>query len=249
MNPATQQLLRAAEALSGTPIQVLFDVDLPILARVQIARHGASHHVLVVRPGPTSDYAVANQLEFLTRLFSLPKDDRYDFVSTPQATSYASALVDRMLRRHNSLDVAGLTSVTQTFMQWAMSSARSNPIGMRIDQAIFRDVPALRDSLLAGIRAQNDLNLVGMRSLQESFKIPAALAGPAAAYAIFVDRLLGGGDNVIPFEAMGFVEEGRVLLREFDSIPSDPTSDRQLIDTWAQRMGLSDWYRWKPFSA
>ena len=57
MNPVVQQLLREAESLSGTPVQVVHDVDLPISARIQFARNGASHHVLIVKPGPAADYA------------------------------------------------------------------------------------------------------------------------------------------------------------------------------------------------
>ncbi len=55
--------------------------------------------------------------------------------------------------------------------------------------------------------------------------------------------------NAIPFEAMGFIDAGRALIRDFDSVPSDPSSDCQVIDAWAQRLGLADWYRWAPFSA
>ena len=56
MNPVVQQLLRNAESLSGTPVQLVHDVDLQISARIQFARNGASHHIVVVKPGPAADY-------------------------------------------------------------------------------------------------------------------------------------------------------------------------------------------------
>ena len=249
MNPVVQKLLRDAESLSGTPVQVVHDADLPISARIQFARNGASHHVLVVKPGPAADYAVANQLGFLTRLFSLPAEDRCDFLITPQAQQHAATLVDELLLPQRTLVGAGRAAISQSILQWTLAGARSNPIGMRIDQAIFRDMPALRGSFKAGVREQNNLNLMGLRNLQQNFRVPAALAGPSAAYALFMDRLLGGTSYSIPFEAMGFLDEGRTLIRSFDNVPATPASDRDLVDAWAAQMGVSDWYRWAPYSA
>lgn len=123
MNPATRHLLLEAEALSQKPIHVVFDAELPILARVQIARDGASQHVLVVRPGPTADYAIANQLGFVTRHFSLPKVVQVDFAATPRALSHAATLVNRLLRPDNASDDAALLDIAQGFMQWALSVA------------------------------------------------------------------------------------------------------------------------------
>jgi hypothetical protein len=249
MKPALQQLLDDARQVSGSPVQVIYDGKLPISARLQFARHGASHHLLAVHPGPAADYFIANQLGFLTRLYALQAGERFDFIIKPEARQAAAALVDELLLPKISLDDAGRGEITHKIQQWLMANVRSTPVGMRIDQMIFRDAPSLRESLLAGIQEQNDLNLAGLRSLQHTFKVPARLAGPAAAYAIFVDRLLGGTGYSIPFEAMGLIDVGRALLRDFDSVPPDPSSDRQLIDAWARQLGLSDWYRWAPFSA
>ena len=48
---------------------------------------------------------------------------------------------------------------------------------------------------------------------------------------------------------MGFLDEGRTLIRSFDNVPATPASDRDLVDAWAAQMGVSDWYRWAPYSA
>ena len=248
MNDSVKELLRQAETISGSPVQVIYDANLPISARLQFARRGASHHLLVVQPGPSADYFIANQVGILKRLYVLPARERFDFVITPKAQQATAALVHELLIPEISRDDSDIAGFTHNVQQWLLANVRSTPVNMRVDQAIFRDLPSLRESLLAGIREQNNLNLSGLQNLRKSFRVPAKLAGPAAAYAIFADRLLGSTGYSIPFEAMGFIDAGRALIRDFDSVPSDPISDCQLIDAWAQRLGVADWYRWAPFS-
>ena len=85
MNDSVKDLLLQAETTSGSPIQVIYDANLPISARLEFARRGASHHLLVVRPGLSADYFIANQVGILKRLFALPVSERFDFVIAPKA--------------------------------------------------------------------------------------------------------------------------------------------------------------------
>lgn len=39
-----------------------------------------------------------------------------------------------------------------------------------------------------------------------------------------MDRLLGGTGYAMPFEAIGFLDEGRSLIRSFDNVPAMPAS-------------------------
>ena len=104
MNDSVKELLRQAEAISGSPVQVIYDANLPISARLQFARRGASHHLLVVQPGLSADYFIANQVGILKRLFALPASDRFDFVIAPKAQQATAALVDELLIIAGALD-------------------------------------------------------------------------------------------------------------------------------------------------
>jgi hypothetical protein len=70
---------------------------------------------------------------------------------------------------------------------------------------------------------------------------------PAAAYALFADRLSATNRFAIPFEAVGAVTDGKTLLNLFDAIPDGSAHDRQLVDAWAERLGMTSWYEWVPY--
>jgi hypothetical protein len=250
MHSSVHDLIAEAESLSGRPIQVIHDAELATSAAVRYARDGASHHLVMVRPGPAADYFVANQVGFISRLFSVPAEERTSFIVLGAAADAAAAdLVARHLP-NVSADDAGARRAMRSIIDWVLLNVRSFPVVMRIDQRIFRDYPGLREAFLAGVRAQNDENFGAISSLRQQLPgLPTRYFGPAAAYAIFADRLLGGAHLAVPFEAMGLIQDGRKLMHHFDSIPTAPTADRQLIDAWAADAGVGELYRWGPYAA
>jgi hypothetical protein len=76
---------------------------------------------------------------------------------------------------------------------------------------------------------------------------PFPLLAPLAAYALLADRLLGKESYAIPYRATGVAAHGRELLAIFDNAPSGPEHDCDLVDAWAQAIGMTGWYRWTPY--
>ena len=70
-----------------------------------------------------------------------------------------------------------------------------------------------------------------------------------AAYAIFCDRLLRMTQYQVPYAASGFKGFCEALMRIFDEMPADPSSDRALVDRWAKEIGLDGKYKWAPLPA
>lgn len=227
-------------------MHVVLERDLAVSATIQIARHGVRQHVLQVKPSDASDYFIANQTLVMLRMIELPTQQRFDFSPTDAAAVAMAEIV-----RFAPMKEAGIgshdTSIADALAQWALMQVRSLPICMRVDQNIFRDMPALRASMEAGIGEQNRDNLRAIQSVQGLIPLPEQHFWPAAAYALFSDRLLGRSLYSVPFDAMGFNDGGRELLRLYDEILSDPSQDRQLVDAWSSRLGVSEWYRWIPY--
>ena len=210
--PETQALIDEAEIRSGNPVHVVVDPDLVVSATIRIARHGVQQHFLQVKPSGASDYFIANQIIFMLRMVELPTDQRFDF----SPTSAAAVEMSKIARTAPmAAGVAGPdgTSVTDSLAKWALMQVRSIPIGMRADQKIFRDMPALRASTETGIGEQNRDNLSAIQRVQGLVPLPEQHFWPAAAYALFSDRLLGRSLYSVPFDAMGLNEGGRQLLR------------------------------------
>jgi hypothetical protein len=92
---------------------------------------------------------------------------------------------------------------------------------------------------------EENLRLLSRRS--GKLTIPVQLLGPVAACALFADRLLGRSTYAIPYRAAGALELGAELLAIVDRVPPGAAHDRELVDAWADAMGMNGWYAWIPY--
>lgn len=247
LRPETQALVQQLVALSGKPLEFMRDPGLSVLASLQIARNGAQYHVLRYRPSNDPlDYIVAQQVGFALRMFALPADLRVDFAATGAGEKAMKELI-RASTSPSQANRALLPEFAKQVHQWALMQVRSIPIGMRVDDWLYRDYESLRELQAIGLASQQQMNanLLGQRV--GGLSAPVAHLAPAAAFALFTDRLLGTQRYAIPFEAAGVLAEGRTLLEIFDATPDDPVHDRALVDHWAEKLGMSGWYEWVPY--
>ncbi len=204
---------------------------------------------MTIRPGGESlDYVISYQCGFVLRLYQMPPDRRFDFAANPGGAA------DRMASLLQALippgeQAPGLRAVAERMSHWLLLTLRSLPVGLRIDQWIREDYPALRTQQAAALARQQEENAghIGWRS--GKLRFPPQFLALDAVHALFADRLLGTTYLATPFEAVGLVEDGRRLLSILDSTPSDPMSDRALVESWGEALGIRDWFDWTPFRA
>lgn len=242
--PETKQLIELLESLSGRSVEFVRRDDLPVLATLQIARDGATVHFLHYRPdkGPI-DYLVCQQVGIVIRFFQLPDDERMDFTSDGRGAK----VLQEMLSASSNLsktDKEMLPAFAKKLNEWALMQIRSIPVGMRVDAWLHASFPALRALVAKGLAIQQQMNADILGQRVGNLTVPPIQLAPAAAYALFTDRLLGTSRYAIPFEAAGALSDGQSLLKLFDTIQDDPSHDRQLADSWAQHLGMSGWYDW-----
>ena len=242
MHASVQNQISAVERLSGRMVHIMNDEEISVTASFNYARHGAPAHILRVNPGrPALDYVIARQAGFPLRLFEVPAEQRFDFAVKDSA---ANALETEF---NTQIPAELVKSFAKGVVQWAMLSLRSTPIGMRIDQEIFRENHALRAEVVSGIHDQQQLNLQALGQSVNGLRSPVRFYGISAAYAIFASRLLDRGDYVVPYEVTGALKIGRTLMGLWDDIPKGSEFDRQLVDAWADALGVRDWYQWIPY--
>ena len=68
-----------------------------------------------------------------------------------------------------------------------------------------------------------------------------------AAYAFQAAELVGIPPLAIPYQAAGFEALAKELIAITRAEPTtaDPDPDREIVDGWAEKLGLSLWYVWK----
>lgn len=244
LRPETMAIIKRVEALSDCSVEFKPDSSLTLRATLQIARSGATSHVFKYRPtNDPIDYWVAYQAGFALRFYDLPPDERFDFAGTGAGVDQVATLMKTGLPLTND-DTTNLAEFAAMTTHWALLNLRSFAIGMRIDQWIFDEYPSLRELQAAGIESLQQENLRLLSKRLGSLFIPVPLLAPVAAYALFADRLLKHATYAIPYRASGMLESGKELLAISDSISTNRSYDRQLVDAWAKSMGMTDWYRW-----
>ena len=249
LRPGTLGILERVEALSGRPVEFKPDSSLTLRATMKPARNGAPAHVLRYRPSNEPlDYWVAYQAGYLLRLLELPPAERFDFAATGTAAGH----VEELLKTGQPMtgdDRSTLTEFAQMTSHWAMVNLRSYAIGMRIDQWLADEHPDLQALQADGINAMQQENLQLLSKRFGTLSVPVPLLAPVAAYALLADRLLGKTGYAIPYRAAGVLDLGAELLSINDAIPRAAAHDRQLVDAWAEAIGMTGWYAWIPYKA
>jgi hypothetical protein len=131
-----------------------------------------------------------------------------------------------------------------------MRQLRSIPIGFRVDSWIIREYPQLgqlqRDMIMRQI--QDNLASLGPDAKKIApKKIYQSNMTMNAAFAAFWAKRFSDPALTVPYKAAGLIKAGEELLAVLDEISDAPARDRDLIDAWASRLSLTDWYKWVPY--
>lgn len=247
LRPETLSIIKRVETLSGCPVEFKPDSSLTLRATLQMARNAAPAHVFKYRPtNDPIDYWVAYQAGFAIRLFDLPPNERFDFVGTGQGIEHVETLI-KTGQPLNEVDLAKLNEFSKLATHWALMNLRSFAIGLRIDQWIHDEYPSLREMQAAGMGEIQQENLALLSQRLGNLSIPVPLLSPVAACAVFADRLLKRSTFAIPYRAAGMLDAGKELVAISDSISTNRSHDRELVDAWGNAIGMNGWYRWAPF--
>lgn len=247
--PETRLIVDQVENITERPIRFADDPALPVMANLRIARHGAAEHVMTIRPnGESLDYVVAYQCGFVLRLYQTPPDQRVDFAGSPgEAADRMAPLLQALLPPGET--APGLRAVAERMSHWLLLTLRSLPVGLRIDQWLRDEYPALRAQQEAALARQQEENAVHIGWRSGKLRFPPQFLALNAAHALFADRLLGTSYFATPYAAVGLIEDGQRLLSLLDNASPEPGADRLLVESWGDALGIRDWFHWVPFRA
>jgi hypothetical protein len=246
-------VVEKVEKQTGYPVRISPDTTLKVIATVTTATPTLPVHLVTYNPARHGvNYHIVFECGFLLRLFEIPADERCKFATTDYGQSLLeSAMSPNKHLRRLGLDEEKIGQVAKQFFHGIMLQLRSVPPGMRVDQWIYDEYPALRFSQAESMLAQIADNLralpPGVQKIAPA-KVWAANSSMNAAYAMFFERLRGSYGQSIAYRSTGFEPTAETLLRILDDLPQEPTSDCRLVDAWADALQLSGWYKWIPFS-
>ena len=250
---ATDEVLRRVEAATGKSVLVMADPSLKVIATSRAATADAPAHLVRHHPSAqaAADYITCFQCGFILRSAETEPADRFDVGPTFRGRK----AVEQLLRDHGRQPGATPLAkemrepVRDQLLDGVIRQLRSVPIGLRIDAWLLAEYPVLAEQQRAMAQQQLEQGLTTLSPTVRKLApttIVRASAAMSAAFAAFWGRTWGDPVQVSPYRAAGFLEPGEELLSVFDSMPADPSHDRELIERWAERLELDGWLEFLP---
>jgi len=249
---ATQEILKLVEQETGTPVEVLADPSIGVLAKVRMARGKAPAHLITYNPTKRgADYNIAYECGFILRLYENPPEARFEFAGSESGRkSVRRALFEKKQIKRMGLPETAVRELADKMFDGLMTQLRSLPIGLRIDKWLWDAHPDLREMQKESIMRQQQDNVQTLGPQISEITASSVFFANVSmnlAFAIFFDRLIGRDLYAVPYRSAGFEYVGERLLEIIeDEIPSDAQHDVALIDAWADELKISDWYQWIP---
>jgi hypothetical protein len=253
----TRKVIAALEEKSGYIVTVREEPALPTLATIRIARAGIPAHILSYKPvakDETPDFAICWQCALAMRMYECPPDQRFLIGSNPNGDKALDVVLGatRGIVQKLRLNKEQLGSFKELLLSGLITHLRSVPIGLRVSETLTLDYPELLE--LEALHVEKEL-AIGKESLSARVKetMPAEIYNPSqyinASYALFWSVRLEKPVVVNPFHLAGYDRYGQQLLKIYESVPSDPSHDYELIDRWAEYLKIRSWYSWLPYQA
>lgn len=229
-------------------------------AFVQMAwKYGRDHHLIVHRedyPEPLLLHLIAHEMGHLRLEAAARAQGRNQlFVSTAanRETAIRSMAKDVARWQRQGFSDEAITELTQQLTDGIARQIFNTPIDMLIEAHLHRESPKLQASqflslaVLAREAAQASMDSDIRRQLPRH--ITYASAALNGATALFLDRLYAGATTYADvYRGLDSFPVSQQLLSILDDrSPSlAPGDEYELVDAWADVLGLQGWYGWRP---
>jgi Flp pilus assembly protein TadD len=248
------------ENLSGYPVRVIEgDFKDKTTAIMQMAwKHGRDHHLIKHRSGLPEDlltHQTAHELTHLQLEAEARKAGRNKFFTTTDRTEQAAFQrvagdIQKMVRKGYPAEAS--QGLATALIRGLAGFLFNCPLDMIIETRLRDRLPALSATQFVALR-------MGVRDALESNTNPKILevtpklilrAGLAlnGAYCLFVDELYCGATNYAAHyqRSEAFQLSQRLIQHWRARSPQlGPGDEYNLVDEFADIVGLRDWYEWK----
>ena len=243
--PSANQALAALEEATGKPVLIVDAPELNVLATIRRAGPQDSSHVLRIKDGEkrVADYLIVFQCRMALR----------EGQGAPAVLRDKPAVREQVISEceelHSHLPVAKARELGSFIYDGLILQLRSMGPGLLVDRWIRQHCPDLQEAQEQAIESEITNNLGALKPSTRA-NYPGTLYEASismnAAYARFGGDLLGKPYLAVPYISQGYGEKARRLisLALGNGDPANEPADRQIIDSWAQELGISGWYDW-----
>lgn len=247
--------------LSGFPVIVRSEAVPGQLSGVaQMAwKHGRDHHIVQIKsllPPPSSQHIEAHELThvWLESRARRQKTNRWfatSAASRERAIRSLAADIKRLERQGYAGD--SITQVVLDLVSGLCGSLFNAPLDLLIELRIHREMPALRPAQFVSLHRLAEEALAGTINPEIRKLTPPKVLKPLTALngtaALFLDDLTNGATAFWPrYQKLDGANLSPRLFQLWqdrkDSL--QPGDEYDLVDEFAEILGLTGWYEWRP---
>jgi hypothetical protein len=248
-NDASNVVRGLLEEKSGRPVLLHRDSSVPGHASIKIASDDAPAHLLRYKPEFESElpYLSAFQCGMALRSIQAKTVNRFDLASTPAMGQEVKQLIEEHLRKSGSdVPMSMVPQLCQQLGHGLGLQLRSMPIAIRVDDWLYREYPALAVLQRQSIERQLQEAMQALGPSVRAFapqRIIDANVGMSCAFAKYWAAAWNEPEVAIPFTSAGYGKIGDELLGLVQLLDRSPDGDRELVNQWAERLGLASWFQ------
>lgn len=250
-----ENILAQLQELTGKAIAFVEKKDLPRSAELRTAAEGEATHRLFYRPiyDEQINYVIANQCGHIMRLLDVAEDQRFVPVANYRTMmSYVMEMGDEFQRLLSVFGSERIKPMVRLWYEGVVYQLTRMPPDIMIDKWLYDEYPDLRTIQLQSLTRQR---MEAVQSLAQDTRkfTPKKIyrVSNIMNYAFF--KVLEDHfrlDWVAPYHRTIFIFDGSELARLTQKeYVNNHAGDRAMIDKWAERLGLTTWYEWKPLAA
>ena len=182
-------------------------------------------------------------------MFEREADQRFQIASSPETIQQFEKILyapDGVVQKFG-LDVIQANSLRDQLLQGLIVHLYSMAVGLRVSDKLTLDYPELLEFQPQHVERELQTNLGGLTE-QVRETLPREVFDTThkinTAFALYWSGHLERPEIVHPYRSYGFEQAGRELLKILEHIPNDAAHDYEVVDEWAEVLGIRDWYVW-----
>jgi hypothetical protein len=243
--PSANQALTELEETTGKPVMIVDAPELNVLATIRRAGPQDSSHVLRIKGGSNrvADYLIVFQCHMALR------EGQGARAVLRDKPAVREQVISECVALHSQMPGAKARELGSFIYDGLILQLRSMGPGLLVNRWIRQHCPDLQEAQGQAVSSEITNNLGALQpSIRANYPgtIYEASISMNAAYARFGGDLLGKPYLAVPYLSQGYGEKASrlITLALGDEDPAKEPEDRQIVDSWAQELGISGWYDW-----
>lgn len=243
-------ILEKIREVSNKEVILVENSDMAAAVEAKIAGEGDDNHYISFSPkaGPVINHTVAAKALQILRVCKTPVEERKTAVAYQEHLNTARMSMALEVQKKPHLQIAmNDHHMTSTWILSLINQLISQPASINVEREIYNSYPELHEFQRESIDAQfRDFNLTLSKEVEELS--PSIIYNSSAimnyVFLRHMDDIIGSdyisGLNYVVKK----IRSEKLYNYTKENLKDSVISDKEIIDYWAETLGIKDWYLW-----